>query len=106
VRTVFTNVPAVFNAAVDDGLITSNPCRAGSVKLPKREQRRIGPWPVEQVEAVIAALPDRYRAVGLVVAGCGLRQGEVLGLRVRDVDFLRRQLHVEQLVKIVGGQSS
>ena len=45
VRTVFTNVSAVFNAAVDDGLITSNPCRAGSVKLPKREQRRVEPWP-------------------------------------------------------------
>lgn len=69
-RTVFTNVSSVFNAAVDDGLITTNPCRAGSVKLPKREQRKIEPWPIEQVEAVLAALPDRYRAVGVVAAGC------------------------------------
>lgn len=104
VRTVFTNVSAVFNAAVDDGLIASNPCRAGSVKLPKREQRKIEPWPVEQVEAVIDALPDRYGAIAVVAAGCGLRQGEVFGLRVRDVDFLRRQLHVEQQVKIVRSQ--
>jgi integrase len=103
VRTVFANVSAVFNAAVDDSLITSNPCRAGSVKLPKREQRKVEPWPVEQVEAVIDALPDRYRAVGVVAAGCGLRQGEAFGLRVRDVDFLRRQVHVEQQVKIVRG---
>ena len=29
VRTVFTNVSSVFNAAVDDGLITSNPCAPG-----------------------------------------------------------------------------
>lgn len=104
VRTVFTNVSSVFNAAVDDGLITSNPCRAGSVKLPRREQRKIEPWPVERVEAVLAALPDRYRAVGVVAAGCGLRQGESFGLRVRDVDFLRRQLHVEQQVKLLGGR--
>ena len=27
VRAIFTNVSAVFNAAVDDGLIASNPCR-------------------------------------------------------------------------------
>lgn len=101
VRTVFTNVSAVFNAAVDDGLIASNPCRASSVRLPKREQRKIEPWSVERVTAVIDALPERYRAVGVVAAGCGLRQGEVFGLRVRDVDFLRRQLHVEQQVKIV-----
>jgi integrase len=101
VRTVFTNVSAVFNAAVDDGLIAKNPCRASSVKLPKREQRKIEPWPLERVAAVIDALPERYRAIGVVAAGCGLRQGEAFGLRVRDVDFLRRQLHVEQQVKIV-----
>jgi integrase len=74
------------------------------VKLPKREQRKIEPWPVERVEAVIDALPERYRAIGVVAAGCGLRQGEVFGLRVYDVDFLRRQLHVEQQVKIVRSQ--
>lgn len=43
---------------------------------------------VEQVEAVIGALPQRYRALGVVAAGCGLRQGEAFGVRVRDVDFL------------------
>ena len=52
VRTIFTNVSTVFSAAVDDGLIATNPCKARSVKLPPREQRKIQPWPVEQVEAV------------------------------------------------------
>jgi len=101
VRTIFTNVSAVFNAAVDDGLIATNPCRAGSVKLPKQQVRTIEPWPLEQVEAVIEALPTRYHALGAVAAGCGLRQGEAFGLRVRDIDFLRRRVHVEQQVKIV-----
>jgi integrase len=94
----------VFGAAVDDGLIATNPCRAGSVKLPKRQVRTIEPWPLEQVEAVIDVLPSRYRALGVVAAGCGLRQGEALGLRVRDIDFLRRRVHVEQQVKIVRSQ--
>lgn len=104
VRTVLTNVSAVFNAAVDDGLIASNPCRAKSVRLPKREQHKIDPWPVERVAAVIDALPARYRATAVVAAGCGLRQGEVFGLRVCDIDFLRHQLHVEQQVKILRSQ--
>ena len=104
VRTIFTNVSAVFSAAVDDGLIATNPCRAGSVKLPKRPVRTIEPWPLEQVEAVIEALPSRYRALGVVAAGCGLRQGEAFGLRVQDVDFLRRRIHIEQQVKIVRSQ--
>ena len=36
-----------------------------------------------------------------MAAGCGFRQGEVFGLRLVDVDFLRRRLHVQQQVKNV-----
>ena len=35
----------------------------------------------------------------LVAALCGLRQGECFG-RVEDVDFLRRELHVRQQIRI------
>ncbi len=90
VRAVFTSVSSVMAAAVDDGLIARNPCRAGSVKPPKIDARKVQPWPVQQVSAVIDALPARYRAVAVVAAGCGLRQGEVFGLRVGDIDFLVR----------------
>jgi len=104
VRTVLTNASAVLNAAVDDGLIASNPCRARSVRPPRVDREKIEPWPVAQVEAVIGALPDRYRALAVVGAGCGLRQGEIFGLRVQDVEFLRRRLQVQQQVKFVGGR--
>lgn len=104
VRVIFTNVSAVFAAAVDDGLIAANPCQAKSVRLPKREQRKVEPWTRAQVRAVIEALPDRYRALAVVAAGCGLRQGEAFGLRVRDVDFLRRRILVEQQVKLLHGR--
>jgi integrase len=39
-----------------------------------------------------------------VGAGLGLRQGEALGLRVEDVDWLRRVVHVRQQVRLVGGK--
>ena len=104
VRMIFTNVSAVFAAAVDDGLIAANPCQAKSVRLPKREQRKVEPWTRAQVRAVIDALPERYRAVAVVAAGCGLRQGEAFGLRVRDIDFLRRRILVEQQVKLLHGR--
>lgn len=104
VRVILTNVSAVFNAAVDDGLIARNPCKANSVRPPKLDQRKVQPWSVEQVRSVIDALPSRYRAMAVVAAGCGLRQGEVFGLRVCDVDFLRKQLRVDQQVKLVRGR--
>lgn len=106
VRTIFTNVSAVFSAAVDDGLIAANPCQAKSVRLPKRETEKVEPWTSAQVREVTDALPRRYRALAVVTAGCGLRQGEAFGLRVSDVDFLRRRVKVEQQVKLLGAGAS
>ena len=37
-----------------------------------------------------------------VCAGLGLRQGEIFGLAVDDVDFLRRVLHVRRQVRMLG----
>ena len=104
VRVILTNVAAVFNAAVEDGLIARNPAKATSVRPPKLDHRKVRPWSVERVVAVIEALPSRYRAMAVVAAGCGLRQGEVFGLRVRDIDFLRKRLRVEQQIKLVRGR--
>jgi integrase len=63
----------------------------------------IVPWTADQVAAVVAAHPLRYRAVPVAAAGCGLRQGEVFGLRVENVDFLRRRVLVRQQVKLLAG---
>jgi len=66
---IFGNLSSVFNAAVDDGLIVRNPCRAGSVRVPKREARRVVPWTAERVGAVHDALPERYRIAATLAAG-------------------------------------
>ena len=76
-----------------------------SLGNPGASQRKVQPWTVEQVAAVIDALPERWQAVAVVAAGCGLRQGEAFGLRVEDVDFLRRRVQVRQQVKIVGSSA-
>jgi integrase len=101
---VFANLSAILQAAVDDGAIARNPCRAGSVKPPAPDRRKVLPWPAKRVTAVAAALPDRYRAIMAVAAGLGLRQGECLGLAVDDVDFLRGVVHVRRQVRIVASR--
>jgi integrase len=103
VKVLLYRVAGIFGAAVEDGLIVTNPCASRSVSAPRVEDKRIIPWTAAQVRAVVAAHPDRYRAVPIVAAGCGLRQGEVFGLRVSDVVFLRHRLHVRQQVKLVSG---
>jgi integrase len=48
-------------------------------------------------------MPDRARAAVLFAAGSGLRMGEVLGLSVDRVDFLRRTVRVDrQMFSSVG----
>lgn len=71
------------------------------MKPPAVEDKLVVPWTAEMVQEVIAAHPERYQAVPVIAADLGLRQGEVFGLRVVDVDFLRQRVLVRQQVKIV-----
>lgn len=96
---ILGTLSAVLSAAVDDEVITKNPCRAASVKAPKAERKKVVPWTVERVAAVLAALPGRYITMGILGAGCGLRQGEIFGLSPDDIDFLRGVVHVNRQVK-------
>jgi integrase len=87
---------SVFNTAVLDGLINRNPVLPKrQLKMPQDERRKFVPLTVEQVLALAAAMPDRYQAMVLTQAGLGLRLSELLALRVEDVDFLKRTVHIE-----------
>ncbi|MBB4903986.1 tyrosine-type recombinase/integrase [Actinophytocola algeriensis] len=100
-HTLFGNVSAMFTAAMEDGLISKHPCRGKSVKQPKAAQKKIIPWPEARVWTVQRKLKERFRVTVDMAAGIGLRQGEVFGLAVEDVDFLRGVVHVRRQVKTV-----
>ncbi len=84
----------IFKAAVRDRRIVASPCEG--TKLPKIHRQRVEPMTIEAVEALTEAMPERYRALVTLAAGTGLRQGEILGLTVDRIDFLRRQLTVDR----------
>jgi integrase len=91
----------IFKAAVRDRRVVASPCEG--TKLPKVHRQPIEPTTLEAVEALTEAMPERYRALITLAAGTGLRQGEIFGLTVDRVDFLRRQLSVDrQLVTMPG----
>jgi integrase len=94
VRNIYEVAARVFDAAVDDRIISASPCRR--ITLPKSDGDEVVPPTVEQVAAVRAALDPRWQAVVVTLAGSGLRVGELLGLSVSDVDFLRRTVRVER----------
>lgn len=74
---------------------------ARSVQKPKRLVREVTPWSAGQVEAVASELPACLAAIPYLGAACGLRQGELFGLAVGDLDFLRRAVHVEVQLKYI-----
>ncbi|MBY8881973.1 tyrosine-type recombinase/integrase [Actinacidiphila acidipaludis] len=101
---IYGTVRAVLSAAVDDGYLARNPCAARSVRPPTREAKRVTPWLPERVFAVRAALPARLRATVDAASGCGLRQGEVLGLAEDALSFDSGTLHVVRQVKLIRGR--
>jgi integrase len=92
-RNLVSLLRSIYTSAVLDRLVGSSP--VVRVALPRHERARVVPLTIEQVRALADAMPSRNRAMVLTQAGLGLRIGELLALRVQDVDFLRRTARVE-----------
>ncbi len=74
----------VLNTAVDDHLISENPAKIkGAGQTPKRRQLDI--LTPAELDQVTAAMPEQYRAAVPVAAWAGLRFGELIELRRKDV---------------------
>lgn len=91
---------AILDQAVADSLIPRNPCKAAGVRAPRHVRRKLVPWTAEQVAAIRAGLPERYRAMTDAGALLGLRQGEIFGLSLEEIDWLKRVVHIRQQVKL------
>jgi integrase len=100
VRNVLMVCRLVLDQAVRDRLIRDNPCR--DVRPPKLRPVETVFLTVEQVQRLASELQGPYDLVVLTAAGSGLRAGELYGLRVKDVELLRRRLHVVQTVADIG----
>ncbi|MEE1750882.1 tyrosine-type recombinase/integrase [Streptomyces sp. JV184] len=94
VRNVYDVLVRVMTAAVDDKVIASSPCRR--ITLPSMPDEEVTPPTVEQVEAMARVMPPYIRAAIVTLAGSGLRIGELLGLKVSDVDFKAGTIRVER----------
>ncbi|MTV27915.1 site-specific integrase [Nitriliruptoraceae bacterium ZYF776] len=93
--------------AVRLGIVPANP--AAEVALPRRRAdgappRRLHVWDADQVRHFLTATADEPHAdLWAVALGTGMRRGELLGLRHRDVDLAARRLTVATALTIVDG---
>jgi integrase len=100
IRRVVRSLGAIFREARRRGMSSTDPTAGIDLHLPDRDDPRpVAPTKAE-LQAIIAAAPDRWRPLILVAIFCGLRASELRGLSWAGVDFEGRQIKVMQRADI------
>ena len=95
VQYIHVTLHKALKQAVNDGLIPRNATEA--VKPPQVRREEIRPLTSDQVKALLgAAREDQLRCLYTVAVTCGLRQGELLGLKWDDADLDAGTLQVRR----------
>ncbi|HVT20113.1 MAG TPA: tyrosine-type recombinase/integrase [Mycobacteriales bacterium] len=95
---------SICRSAVDDDVIVASPCRirgAGSVKRVSKTE----PATLEELAAIVAAIPKRYQLMVLLATWCALRFGELAELRGADLDTKRGVVRVRRAVVWLDGEA-
>lgn len=87
---------SVFKRAVRDRVIGYNPC--ADTELPKVITRKTRILTPPEFQVLLTHIPDRFVPLVLTEIETGLRWGELIALRPRHVDFLRRTVTVEETI--------
>lgn len=87
VNYIHTTLHKALKDAVSDGLVPRN---AAAVKAPRPEKPEIHPLSPEQARKLIETANenrDRFETLYVLALRCGLREGELRGLKWDDVDW-------------------
>lgn len=85
VRGIYRLLSAAMRAALDDGIISKNPCRKICVKRGERVQQRV--FSREEQKKVEKTLSQGEDLTALFAMYTGLRLGEICGLRWSDINW-------------------
>jgi len=94
----------VFKRAVRDRVIGYNPC--ADTELPKVVPAKVRILTPKDFDRLLAEITTRYQPLVLTAIETGLRWGELIALRPRHVDFLRRLVVVEETIVEVSKRHS
>ena len=103
IKTRVVNVRSVLRAAVRDRLLAYDPAEQVALPRLRRADAAMHMPAAEDVGALINASDPRFRSFIALGAFAALRLGEVCGLQVSDVDFLRRTVRVSRQIQRVKG---
>ena len=103
VRNIHQMIGSAYNLAIEQKLVNKNPTQGCA--LPKVEHREMKTLTADQLSAFFQEAKDSgvYELYYLDLA-TGLRRGELLGLKWRDVDFDRSVLKIQRAISRQNGK--
>jgi len=102
VRKVYNVLRSILRAAEESGLIGRSPCVG--VSLPEAKRGKMRFLTPEEIIRLTDEVPERYRALVLLAGYGGLRFGELAGLGVNSINFLRSRVTVTDAIVEVAGE--
>jgi integrase len=95
IHLIFRVLSAALKKATIIRLIKTNP--SIGITLPKIRKKEIEIWSLEQINYFIAASKQTKRLTRCFVGFlCGCREGEIMGLRWKDIDFDTNTIYIRQ----------
>ena len=103
VRMIHAVLHVALNQALQMGIISRNPSDAViKPKLIKKEMKTLTDTQVQTL--LLAVHGTRYEALYLLAVTTGLREGELLGLKWSDLDWITRNLSIQRQLQRLSGQ--
>jgi integrase len=104
VRKYHTMLASVFERAQRDQVVIFNPC--AHTELPKVVKKRTRTLTPTEYVAILTALPAQHRLMVETAISTGLRWGELIALKPRHLDLIKRTLSVEETIVEVSIKNS
>jgi integrase len=100
-RQAYAVLKAVMNTAMQDEVLTRNPCNIiGAGQARSSERPLLG---LDEVITLAAEMPEHLRVLAILAFWAHARLGELLGLRRSDVDLEAGTIRIErQLIEVAG----
>ena len=98
IQTYYRALSALLNWSVREGILESN--SLGKIKVPRAERKVVKSLDSNEVNQIIMSLGNsfdgvRNKAIILVLVDCGLRLGELLNIKMRDINMEQQVMKVD-----------
>ena len=97
INNVLTMIKSIMNFAVDNGYLVKNPIeKVKKLKLPQKEMKFLNTDEIETVLKTAQEFYPKFYPLLLTAIMTGMRQGELLALQWKDIDFENKKITVNK----------